>query len=645
MASERGEKIAILDCGAQYTKVIDRRVRELRVETEIFPLDVDPAHLQSGFIGVILSGGPASVYEDGAPQPHPALFDLPLPMLGICYGMQLMTRAHGGRVIAGGVKEYGETQITVDPACALFAGLSACQQVLMSHGDRVDALPPGFMAVAESPAHGPGGQPIVAAMADATRRRYGVQFHPEVELTVQGTAMLRRFLYDVCEASGDFTLENRLETALAEIRRTVGQRDVFVLVSGGVDSSVTAALLVRALGPERVFAVHIDSGLMRQAESDQVCEALRAIGLTHLRRLNAAEAFFNACAEMDGRPIGPLSQATDPEEKRRLIGDTFYHLAQQAMREAECDIDQAFIAQGTLRPDLIESGNRDVSATAQKIKTHHNDVPLIQAHRARGLILETNRDWHKDEVRAIGRMLGLSAALVDRQPFPGPGLGIRVLCATQPFVTPNDATLRADLAQLTHSAGYRGLLLPVQSVGVQGDGRSYSHLAVIDAPEPAHRAAQFAHWEALKTLARQIPNQIHAINRVAVALNGPPLPAHCDVITPTTLTPDTVQRLRGWDHQVTQAFRAAGLFQGISQLLAVLVPVDLAAEPTGRGLSLAIRAVVTSDYMTARPAALGGEIPVDFLLALAADLTATPDGPTRVFYDVTSKPPATVEWE
>ncbi|MBK8190469.1 MAG: glutamine-hydrolyzing GMP synthase [Vampirovibrionales bacterium] len=638
------EKIAILDCGAQYTKVIDRRVRELRVETEIFPLNVDPARisLDDGFIGVILSGGPASVYQTGAPQPHPALFKLDVPMLGICYGMQLMTRAHGGSVVAGEAKEYGETLITVMPDCALFRGLAASQQALMSHGDRVEALAPGFTVVAESPAPHSGGAPIIAAVADAARGRYGVQFHPEVELTVNGVTMLQRFLYDICGACGAFSLENRLETTIADIRRTVGDQDVFVLVSGGVDSSVTAALLVRALGPQKVFAVHIDSGLMRHQESDRVCEALSAIGLTHLRRMNAADAFFNARAEMDGRAIGPLSHATDPEEKRRLIGDTFYHLAQQAMREADCDIDRAFIAQGTLRPDLIESGNRDVSVTAQKIKTHHNDVPLIQAHRERGLILETNRDWHKDEVREIGRMLGLPDDLVDRQPFPGPGLGIRVLCATQPFTTPDDDAIALELDRLAKAAGYGALLLPVKSVGVQGDGRSYSHLALIDAGDAHARRARFADWQTLKALARQIPNHVHAVNRVAIALNGPALPAVCNRITPTTLTPQTVERLRLWDHYVSQAFRKAGLFGRISQLLAVLVPVDLSG---GDGVSLAIRAVVTSDYMTARPAAIGDEIPIDFLLSLADELSALPDAPTRVFYDVTSKPPATVEWE
>ncbi|HEY9745837.1 MAG TPA: glutamine-hydrolyzing GMP synthase, partial [Oculatellaceae cyanobacterium] len=420
------EKVALLDCGAQYTKVIDRRVRELNVDTEIFPVDVPASQLKGRFSGIILSGGPNSVYEEGAPQCDPGIFDLGIPVLGICYGMQLMNRHFGGTVLPSPTKEYGETEVTIQPSCLLFDGLEEKQHVLMSHGDSVGQPAPDFEVVGRSiDTHH---HEVVAAIQNVKARFYGVQFHPEVELSVNGGKMLENFLYKVCGLTGGFVLDDRLEVVLEGIRQKVGDKKVFVLVSGGVDSSVTAALLVKALRPDQVYAVHIDSGMMRHQESDLVCEALQAIGLKHMERIDAEEIFLNATTDIDGQTVGPLCQVTNPEHKRRIIGDVFYHLVTDAIRRSGLDLNETFIAQGTLRPDLIESGNREISAQAHTIKTHHNDVPLIQEQRKKGLIIEPNRDWHKDEVRKIGRMLGLPEELVMRHPFPGPGLAIRVLC-------------------------------------------------------------------------------------------------------------------------------------------------------------------------------------------------------------------------
>lgn len=630
--SIKTDKIAILDCGAQYTKVIDRRVRELNVGTEIFPLNVDPAEIRAGeFSGIILSGGPNSVYDAGAPQCAEGLFDLGLPVFGICYGMQLINRQFGGTVKGSISREYGETEITADTSSLLFDGLETSQHVLMSHGDSVEQLAPGFRVTATSDGEGKG---VVAAYENAERRIYGVQFHPEVELTRNGVRMLENFLYKVCNLSGNFILEDRLEQTLAQIRAQVGDKRVFVLVSGGVDSSVTAALLLKALGPEKVFAVHIDSGLMRHEESTLVCEALQALGLKHLRRIDAEADFLNATTDLDGKTVGPLHTETDPEAKRRIIGDVFFRLIQQVIAEANLDMDQTFIAQGTLRPDLIESGNSDVSATAHKIKTHHNDVPLIQAQREKGLIIEPNRDLHKDEVREIGKMLGLPVELVIRQPFPGPGLGIRVLCTTDPYITEEYGPGNASLNSLLHD-GLTGCLLPVRSVGVQGDARTYHYLAALGGGLLSQP------WSAIRQTSARITNGIHAINRVAVILNDRPLPRGVRAITPTTLTHDNIQKLRALDHIVTEAFRREGLMPAVSQLLTVLVPVDTMGS--GRH-SVAIRAVVTSDYMTARPAALGEELPLAFMKNLARTLSEQP-GVDLVMYDITGKPPATVEWE
>jgi GMP synthase (glutamine-hydrolysing) len=634
-SSKKLEKIALLDCGAQYTKVIDRRVRELNVDTEIFPVDVPADRLKGKFSGIILSGGPNSVYEAGAPQCDPGIFELGIPVLGICYGMQLMNRHFGGTVLPSPTKEYGETEVNVNPSCLLFDDLAVQQHVLMSHGDSVGEPAPGFEIVGRSlDTHH---HEVVAAIQNPEKRFYGVQFHPEVELSVNGGKMLENFLYKVCGLTGGFMLDDRLEVALDAIRKQVGEKKVFVLVSGGVDSSVTAALLVKALKPDQVYAVHIDSGMMRHQESDLVCEALKAIGLKHMERIDAEEIFLSATTEIDGRQIGPLCRTTDPEHKRRIIGDVFYHLVTDAIKRSNLNLDETFIAQGTLRPDLIESGNREISTQAHTIKTHHNDVPLIQEQRKKGLIIEPNRDWHKDEVRKIGRMLGLPEELVMRHPFPGPGLAIRTLCTEKPYMTDDFACINAELQELAEADGFHAVLLPVQSVGVQGDSRSYSYMAAIQGDWTR------VGWPAIRSLAQKIPNRIHKINRVALLLQNRTLPKQVTNITPTLLNPVSLEKLRQLDHIVTSRFTEQGLYGAISQLFAVLLPVDTVQGEVPRH-SVVIRAVITSDYMTARPAALGPEIPVEFIRDLAEELSSQPNV-DLVLYDVTSKPPATVEWE
>lgn len=620
------QRIAILDCGAQYTKVIDRRVRELNMLSEIMPLSVSAESLKS-FSAIILSGGPNSVFAEDAPAFDPDILHLGIPVLGICYGMQLIAHSLGGTVLPGSTKEFGETPIEVDTNSALFLNTPSPQVVLMSHSDKVAELPPGFSVLGRS------GE-IIAAMGNAQSKIYGVQFHPEVELSVYGHQILSNFLTQVAQLTPDYPLTFRLEEKLDEIRTQVGDNNVFVLVSGGVDSAVTAALLLKALGPEKVYALHMDHGFMRHEESETVCKALKEQGLVNLTHLKVQDAFLNATTDIDGKHVGPLKNVTNPEEKRRLIGDTFFKLTQDAITQMNLDLDHTYIAQGTLRPDLIESGNIGVSEIAHKIKTHHNDVPLIQAQREKGLIIEPNRDWHKDEVRKIGSMLGLPDEVVQRQPFPGPGLAIRILCTEKPYITPEFESLNLAINQKAATLNLQGNVLPVQSVGVQGDYRSYSYLSVLSGDYPKN-------WDALKNLVTEIPNQHHSINRVALVLRSKgPLPSTINWVTPTTLIPETLDLLRQIDHTVAQALVSAGKMAGISQLLSVLVPTGL--KPGG--LSIAIRAVVTSDYMTARPARLGDEIPWELAESIAQKLLDT--YPIDwVMMDLTSKPPATVEWE
>jgi GMP synthase (glutamine-hydrolysing) len=641
--------VLILDCGAQYTKVIDRQIRALNIETLILPVDTPlkkVTDLKPKLGAIILSGGPHSVYEPDAPLCHVGLFELGIPILGICYGMQLLCHLLGGKVESTGVKEYGETEIQLlDTAHLLLANFQSQQTtVLMSHGDSVTQLPQGFEVLA-STEHCP------AIVANTAKQFYGVQFHPEVELTQEGTQLLKNFVFNIAGVNPVFRLENRLEQLLVELKQQVGAKPVVVLVSGGVDSTVVAALLLKALPPEQVFAIHVDTGLMRDSESALVLDSLRSLGLKHLHHLQAQEPFLTATTVDDnGNTIGPLNQATDPEEKRRLIGDTFFHLAndsiKQLLAQQGLDIHTFLLAQGTLRPDLIESGNKTISATAHKIKTHHNDVPLIQQQREKGLVIEPNKDLHKDEVRQIGRLLGLSDELVERQPFPGPGLGVRILCTTEPYGLDTLQTLQPaleNLIQKTSPASLENTIsataLPIKAVGVQGDGRTYAHCVALQSPT-AFTKEQFP---ILQQLAQQIPNQLPQVNRVILKLDNThtPLPIY-HTVTPTTLTPAVIQWLQAIDKTVTTYFQQHNLLGTISQLLTVALPID----PTQQNLrSIVIRAVITSDYMTARPALPLKDFSLHFLPNLALELKAKHPNIANIFYDLTGKPPATIEWE
>jgi len=616
------ERVAILDCGAQYTKVIDRRVRELCVETEILPIDTPAARL-AGYKGLIISGGPASVHDSTALAYDEAVLDAGIPVLGICYGMQLINQHFGGTVTPGELKEYGETEIEVDPACSLFSGLAPRQTVLMSHGDVVARMAEGFQVVARSSS-------VIAGIGDEKRRIWGVQFHPEVDLTENGVAMMRNFLFRICGCSGEYTIEDRVERAVAAVRRTVGRKDVFIFVSGGVDSSVTAAILAKALPASQIHAFHVDHGLMRKGESEAVCNALRAAGVPNLRLVRAADDFYRGYTTVGDREIGPLSEVVHPEDKRNIIGDVFMRVMERELAREGLNLDESFVALGTLRPDLIESASREVSSSANKIKTHHNDTELVRRQRARGLVVETNKDWHKDEVRQVARLLGLPLEIAERTPFPGPGLAVRVLCTDGP-VWPHDpdGTRRA-VARLAGQGGYESCVLPVRSVGVQGDGRSYSNVVVLS-------GGRFD-WLSLRELAREIPNRVHSVNRVIYVLNKVVREA---AVTPTRLQPAVVEQIREADWVINKVLDADVTAGVISQVVNVLVPVDTEARLRR---SVVLRWFVTRDFMTGRPARIGDEVSMETVQKIVESLKAF-DWLDLVAYDLTSKPPGTTEWE
>nr|HID12752.1 glutamine-hydrolyzing GMP synthase [Anaerolineae bacterium] len=508
------DAIAILDFGSQYTQLIARRVREAQVYCELFPWDASPEEvLELAPRGFILSGGPASVYTPGAPRLSEYVLAQGVPVLGICYGMQLLAHHLGGRVAPAAKREYGPAEVELvgldNPLLTNLHSPPSILPVWMSHGDRIEALPPGFEILARS-ANSP-----VAAMGDLTRGLYGLQFHPEVAHTVRGREILRRFAVEVCGCTPDWTPAAFIEQAVAAIRARVGIGEVVCGLSGGVDSAVTATLVHRAVG-DRLTCIFINTGLLRRGEPEQVVRTFRERLGMRLVPVNATEEFLSA-----------LSGVTDPEQKRSIIGECFIRVFEQEARRLG---EVRFLAQGTLYPDVIESRGPERRAAA-RIKTHHNvgglpaDMPFE--------LVEPLRYLFKDEVRAVGETLGLPDEIVWRQPFPGPGLAVRVLGEV---TWERLETLRAADAIVLEELGAAGLLrgatqqafavlLPVRSVGVMGDERTYHHVIAIRAVTTEDfMTADWARLdhELLARISNRIVNEAPGVNRVVYDITSKP---------------------------------------------------------------------------------------------------------------------------
>ena len=620
------EKIAILDAGAQYGKVIDRRCRELGVESDLLPLNVSAKEILSKkYKAIIISGSSNSVYEKNSLKCDPEIFSLGVPVLGICYGMHLINFFHGGKVAPASLREDGPCVININNKYPIFSGLKSKEQVLMSHGDSVIAknLAPGFEITATS-------GKLVAGMANPSKKIYALQFHPEVDLTINGKKIFKNFLYDIVGLKGSYTADNRQQQAIDYIKKTVGNKKVIVLVSGGVDSTVCAVLLTQAINPKDIYAIHVDSGFMRKDESDQVEKTLKKAGI-NVKVVNARETFYNATFKKEDKLIGPLKEVTNPEEKRLIIGNTFMRIADQAVKDLKLDFNNIVLAQGTLRPDLIESASETVSKNAAVIKTHHNDTSEVRKLRQMGKVVEPLADYHKDEVRALGTKLDIPSSLVWRQPFPGPGLAIRIICADKPYMTSDFDKINKSLQKFS-SKDLKVTLLPVQTVGVQGDGRSYSYLAGISGK---------ADWKKLFSLAKEIPKKIRQINRV-VYIFGNQIKKPVTTITPTYLQPDVIEQLQNADALVTKFLIKNKLIKKLSQVPVISLPVNFGIEGNR---SIAIRPFITNDFMTGQPAVPGVDISKKLLNNLVKDIQTKVPGISRVVYDLTSKPPATTEWE
>lgn len=592
-------QITVLDAGGQYCHLIARKIRDLGVYAEVVPSETPAAEL-AGRKGIIISGGPSSVYDPGSPTIDPRLLHAGIPVLGICYGQQLMAHILGGRVEKGDRGEYGFAQLDLRltdglfQGDTLFKGIQGRQQVWMSHRDAVQDPPPGFDVLGSTSTC------TVAAMASPERGLYAVQFHPEVAHTPCGVQILTNFVFGACGCVKDWDPAGQVQAVEDHIRAIAQDRNIFFFVSGGVDSTVAYTLCLRALGPERVHGTYVDTGLMREGETEFVRANFAALGARAFEVEDAAQQFLSS-----------LATAVNPEAKRHIIGEEFVRV-QQRILESEHFLDGHWIlGQGTIYPDTIESGG---TAKADLIKTHHNRVAGIQKLIDEGRIIEPLASFYKDEVRAIGKQLGIAPALLDRHPFPGPGLAIRCLCTTS----------QAPVEKLPE-----GWLLPVQTVGVQGDSRTYRAVLAIEARNPGDG------FPDSQEESSSLINRMDRINRVVAEVWTAEKLGNMQAV-PGFLTAERLNRLRRADAIVRSLTHSSGFDQAVWQFPVVLMPLGTPERPD----SVVLRPIDSVDGMTASVV----RMPPELLAQIAQELSAIP-GIAGVFYDLTNKPPATIEWE
>lgn len=600
------DKIAVLDFGGQYAHLIANRIRKLGVYSEI-KAPWTPAERLVVYRGIILSGGPSSVYDSRAPKFDKRILALGVPMLGICYGQQLIAQHLGGAVAPGRVREYGKAEISIQKKDGIFSNLeSSTLNVWMSHGDEVTKLPPGFEVFAmtrDCP---------FAAIGNTQRNIFGVQFHPEVQHTAKGKVILDNFI-TLCGCARTWTMEHYLEKCIHDIQKQVTDKKVFLLVSGGVDSTVTFVLLNKALSPDRVYGLFIDTGLMRLNERLEVENAFKDLGVQNLHIYDASKEFMRS-----------LMRVYHPERKRQIIGNKFLSVQRRIAYKLNLNPAEWLLGQGTIYPDTIETGSS--SHYADKIKTHHNRVPQIEALIRQGKVIEPLKDLYKDEVRELGKKLVIPEDLIWRHPFPGPGLAVRCLCGRGEDYPPNHFELEREVNMCLGDTELRGKIVPLKSVGVQGDARTYRHPLVLSGDTD---------WETLENVSTRVTNQFREINRVLYA------------VIPNTLEnfqvlnrfvgPRRIFLLQKADKIVMDTVQEKGLMNDIWQFPVVLLPLVV----NGRGQeTVVLRPVCSEEAMTANFAKIDWKT----VHQMAKEILELEDI-GAVFYDVTNKPPGTIEWE
>ena len=599
--------IAVLDFGSQYAHLIAKRIRHLGAYTKIFSPSAKENLLQDAK-GIVLSGGPASVYSTDIPKFNSNILNLDLPILGLCYGHQLIAKEFGGAIANTGKGEFGKAILQQTSDFPLWQNVSFPNKVWMSHQDSVTKCPPDFKVTGVTESGN------VAAMRHRKRRIYTLQFHPEVNDTEQGKKMLDNFI-NTCEIYSKWSMETFIKETTERLQQEVGERKVLMFISGGVDSSVAFALLDRVLGRDQMLGLYIDNGFMRKDESTGIIERYRQLGYTNIQSRDYSTFFLDAVANQ-----------VDPQIKRQKIGATFIGMRDKFLNELNLSAQEWMLGQGTLYPDIIESGGTE---HAEVIKSHHNRVQEVLDLVDSGNVVEPLKDLYKDEVRKVGSLLGLPDSIVWRHPFPGPGLAINVLSARGDESFPNLEQTAAEVSNCLKESNCDFSILPVRSVGVQGDQRTYtSPAALINTPRD---------WDWLEKEATRLTNEVRNINRVVLQLdsNNKDLNAPY-IIRGAFCSIERLDLLREADFMATQMLKENGLMEKIFQLLVILLPIS----KNGKEDSLVLRPVVSEDVMTAQFARINWNL-LDPLVESILGLS----GIETVFYDITHKPPATFGWE
>jgi len=605
------DSIAIIDFGGQYAHLIATKIRRHNILAEILQPE-DPTEMFKKYKGIILSGSPAlSAFEEDSDY-NKEIFDLDTPILGFCFGHQEIAKHYGGEVI-NGKQEWGYADLHILRDHPLYKGLGKVEQVWMSHFDTVLSVGPDFEELGYS-ILGEGSEPHhFAAIGSDKYRRYGFQYHPEVDDTEHGDEMLKNFAIEICGCKPSWNMDSYLEEQETKIKEQVGDKSVFLLASGGVDSTVAAQLFGNALGPERLHLLHIDNGLMRKGESQKVIDAFNQMGLgDNLHFVDASDDFLSA-----------LEGLVEPEEKRRAIGDTFIEVFESKARKL--GMEEHLLGQGTIYPDTIESGGTKRAAT---IKTHHNRVPVIEEMIAAGKVIEPLADLYKVEVREMGEKLGISKKMLWRQPFPGPGLGVRLLCSSGVMdESAEQLTKMSDaVSEVLAKFNLVGTVLPIKSVGVKAELRSYEHPVLVHGD---------TNWDSLLEASGTLVKSVSGINRCLWNLSSD-MPKKFKLIKATT-TRQRLDLLREADYLVMEGMRRHNIYDQIWQCPTVFVPLEI--DGKGREFCI-VRPINSKRAMTATAA----RFPDQLIAELKQELLSLP-GISGLAIDLTSKPPGTIEWE